>query len=141
MDPLTTVGLIGAIGGPLSGITIAVIADRRSKKSGEANSDVALRAVEVDEKDAHTREIAVMIEGFTASLSNLRTDLEATRERLATAEDELGQTRGEVGELRKRIEKGDRERDELVAHIIELEKMVPYPPGPPTRPIWIRHQS
>ena len=138
MDPIV---LIAAIGGPLSGIIIALVADHRSKRNLHATNQVELKTIEVCEKEAHTHEIAVIIEGFTTSLENMRTDLQDTRAELTATKTELTATREELrrtredhSKLRDRVDQSDIERDLMIRHITDLEALVPNPPGPPTRP-------
>jgi chromosome segregation ATPase len=148
MEPGLAIALTAAILGPLSGVIIAIVTLRGTRTTSHANQTVAEKAVVVDEKQAHNEEIAVIIEGFTQSLNNMRIDLGDTRSELASTKVELKSTRDELratriehhalrtehSELRDQVE---RERNEMIAHIIVLEKQVPNPPGPPTRPHWI----
>lgn len=146
MTTLEMFTVIALILGPVSGIVVAVVVDRRSKRGQEQNTDVALRTVRVDEREAHNHEVAIIIDGFTASLSNMRADLDRAVSESRGLKDELRGQSAEILELREKIDKAEAlaavqagHISELVSHITDLEALVPNPPGPPTRPQWVLH--
>jgi outer membrane murein-binding lipoprotein Lpp len=137
------IALVAGIGGPASGIAVAVIADRRSKREHPTAVDVSQKTVKVSEREAATHEIAVIIDGFNTSMTNLRADVTAAREDSATARAEAREAREEHGLLKEkhealtdRVETSERERAEMIRHIVALENLIPNPPGPPPRPDW-----
>lgn len=140
MNTAQILTLVAAIGGPLSGILIAVISNSRSKRQVEVEQHTTRAAVRVDEKDAHTREIAVILDGYTAVNTALNKSLER-------AETGLIDCSGKYDALEKRFEEAERHNEErerynaalrldLIQHIQALEALVPSPPGPPDRPAW-----
>ena len=138
---VTTLALFGA---PISGVVIARIVDKRAARGQDTQAEINLRAVEVDEKEARSHEITVIIEGFTASMENMRRDLADTRMELTSTKEELASTREELtltrkdqAQLRIHVERADHQRGEMLRHILQLESEYPTPPGPPTRPAWI----
>lgn len=136
MTPLDFLPYIVGLGGPISAIIIAYIVDRRTHKTNQSSSRNSERAVEIDEKEAHTHEVSMIIEGFTQSLESLRTDLTRTQNDLKTARGEIDALRTEQAEANRKIAISNRIRAEMMLHIMALEAMVPNPPGPPTRPLW-----
>ena len=151
MTPLEIIQLVGGIGGPVGGVAIAAIVYAQTRKGSKDSTNVANRAVKVDEKEAHTAEINMIFEGFTASIATLTEDnrrfkeeknqhaKELAEERAARKkmEREIAQMRQDMGVLHERVTKGERERTEMIHHITVLEKQVPNPPGPPKRPAWV----
>lgn len=133
MNTAQMLALIAAIGGPLSGILIAVISNRRSNRVVSTEQTVAKASVRVDEKDAHTREIAVILDGYTAVNSALNKSLE----RAETGLSDCGQ---KYDALEHRFEEYEasarRMQNEMISHIRNLEDLIPTPPGPPERPAW-----
>lgn len=150
MSPLEIIGLVAAIGGPISGVVVAIIVDRRSKHSGRTATEVAMAEVEVSEKQAHNQEIAVIIDGFTASISGLRVDVADARAEAAAARADAAAARKDYQTLRERHDKLSESHEalkfqmeartileqEMLRHIVALEQEFPNPPGPPTRPQW-----
>lgn len=142
MNTAQILTLIAAIGGPISGILIAILSNSRSKKQVGEEQTVARAAVRVDEKDAHTREIAVILDGYTAVNTALNKSLERAETGLTDCSEKYDalERRFEESEQRAR----ERERYEaalrldLIEHIQALEALVPSPPGPPERPTWGR---
>lgn len=132
MDPIAIFGTISLVLGPISGIVVAIIVDNRSKKKAQADATVAERTVGVQEDEAYNHRIAVMIEGFTQAQA--RTDKELNR-----AIEKIEKQEGEIEALHARIDESDKHKEELVRHIVALEKQVPNPPGPIPRPAWIKH--
>lgn len=122
-----------AIAGPLSGIAVAAISNQRSKRQWSRDQQVAAANVNVSEKDAHTREIAVILDGYTKVNQALNTNLE----RAEKASTECSE---KYDALERRFDEAERlnyaRRMELIDHIRRLEDLVPSPPGPPERPKW-----
>lgn len=140
---LNTIAVISAIAAPLSGVVVAIIVNRRTKQERADGSTTAMKSVQVNEKEAHTHEIAVMIEGFSTSLENMRLDLADARAQsaaahaeAASAKQEAASARAELSELRIQIQWYVADRLEMIRHIVHLEDLIPTPPGPPTRPTW-----
>lgn len=133
MTPEQIMAAAIAIAGPVSGFLIAVIANRRSKQQLDKEQSVAVATVTVSEKDAHTREIAVILDGYTKVNQALNSSLE----RVTKSSEECSE---KYDALEKRFDEAERvnavRRYELIDHIRRLEELVPSPPGPPERPKW-----
>lgn len=134
----TTVGLIVAFG-KFVRESIQVRWDNRHQNDSVG---VELKKVAVSERDAQTHEMTAIFEGFTLSLAavsqraqNAETSAAAAHDRATKAEEKAEASEKRADEQDKRIDQVQRERSILVDHIIALEKMVPNPPGPPTRPL------
>lgn len=125
--------LLAAVGGPISGIIIAWMGARRSKRQVAAENQTATRTVAVTERDAHTREISAIIDGYTAVNK-------ATTEALTRAENASSTCAEKYDALEARFEEAERqrriERRETIEHWEALERLIPTPPGPPERPAW-----
>lgn len=140
---LSVIGIVSAVAAPISGVVVAIIVNRRTKQERADGTTTAMRAVSVDEKEAHTHEIAVMIEGFATSLENMRLDLAEARAQsasahaeAASARQEAASARAELSELKIQLQWYVADRLEMIRHIVHLEDLIPTPPGPPTRPTW-----
>lgn len=133
MTPEQILTLIAAVGGPLSGVLIAVISNRRSRQQINHENDVAKATVRVDEKDAHTREIAMILDGYTAVNTALNKSLERTETGLHDCSEKFEELEARFEEYERRSQA---ERLEMIEHIKRLEQLIPYPPGPPERPAW-----
>lgn len=133
MTPEALATYIIAIAGPMSGILIAAIANHRSKKQWAKENQVAITQANVSEKDAHTREIAMILDGYTKVNQALNTSLERaldTSQECSDKYDALEARFDEERELNKHRQR------EMIDHIMRLEALVPSPPGPPDRPEW-----
>jgi septal ring factor EnvC (AmiA/AmiB activator) len=140
MTPNEWASLAGGIGGPVSGIVIALIVWARSRRDTDATTAVAEKGVRVDERQAHTAEVAMIIDGFTESLAAVRSELKDARTELSDARDELKDAAAKYDGLRQEHdalkEQVDMERAAMITHIEALENLIPNPPGPPERPKW-----
>jgi len=133
--------LIVGVAVPALGFLGAWIATVNSRKTGAGQVEVAAAAVRVDEKEANTHEFAVMIDGFTASLTAARDDLKRKGEELVEALGELKEARNELREARTENEtlrsnqaSLHKQYVEMLFHMFQLEILIPNPPGPPPRP-------
>lgn len=142
-NPLTTAALIGGILSPFAAIGAAWMAAVYSRRTGREQTQTAARAVQVDEKEAHTAEIAMIIDGFTASLAAAQDDLRRKGDELTEARGELRQAAADlesanqrINDLRRRVVAYGKQLAEMLFHIMALERLVPNPPGPPARPDW-----
>ena len=136
--------LVVAVGTPLSGIVVALVANTRSRRHVTREQVLATAGVKIDEKDAHTREIAVILDGYTAvNQAQLRAleRAEASADNCNKRYDTL-ETKYDL--LVQRFEVAEEQNEErvrvLVQHVVALEAMVPTPPGPPERPAWFANE-
>lgn len=141
MDLLPIVGVAAAILAPFGSILASVLTYRTMRKRDDAAAGTADRQVDVSEKDAHTKELEMLFSAFGASQESLSNELarvvkaqEAQNEKHAALERKHEELKGQHEKFR---EQHYREREEMIDHIIDLERLVPNPPGPPTRPAWM----
>ncbi|MDQ7877381.1 hypothetical protein Q9R08_05255 [Microbacterium sp. QXD-8] len=135
-NPLGTWAIVGGILSPFLAIGAAVLASVFSRRTGREQNQTSERAVQVDEKEAHTAEIAMIIDGFSASLKQAQADLGGARTELREARDELAHALQDNAALRRRVVGYGKQLREMLFHILALELLVPNPPGPPSRPDW-----
>lgn len=111
----------------VAGIVVNLIISKRNAKTADG-------AVGVSQQNADTTEFSALVEGFKTSLSvtqQLLKDVQAkaTEDREKSAED--------IRKLSQRIDAQNRREDAILAHMTIIENLIPFPPGPPKRPIWI----
>lgn len=117
----------------VSGILAVLVMRNRDKRA----AGTADRQVEVSEKDSHTKEVEMIFSGFTSTLKSQGEQLA----RLTQEQKESSQKYDDLYEKYETLCEENREfrtqRDEMIEHIIDLERLVPNPPGPPLRPTWM----
>lgn len=141
MDLLPIFGVAAAILTPLGSILASILTVRAMRKRDDAAAGTADRQVDVSEKDAHTKELEMLFSAFGASQESLSNELarvvktqEALNEKHAALEKKHEALKEEHEQFR---EQHYREREEMIDHIVDLERLVPNPPGPPSRPSWM----
>lgn len=90
---------------------------------------ISEKVVNVSEQEAQTHQIQAIFEGFNASIA-------AASKRAEAAEAAVAKLSERVTRLEDEREEYLEERDLMVRHIVDLELLVPSPPGPPVRPKW-----
>lgn len=110
------------------GVIVNVIISKRNTRTADS-------AVGVQQQQADTTEFSAIVEGFKLSLAETRQSLndvrtKATEDRERSAED--------IRKLSQRIDAQNRREDSILAHMTVIENLIPFPPGPPQRPVWIR---
>lgn len=109
------------------GVVGTIIASFNSKKVGmKGHENEARRDI-----DNAWDKIATSIQN---QLTSLRTDFDAQKAELGTTRDDLRSTQHELTLAITRLASRERINLILLAHMIELEKMIPTPPGPLPRP-------
>lgn len=129
MNVVQIITLVGAIGGPLSGIVVAWITIYRSKREKRESLQVTDKSLDIQEQEADTHYWSEIVRGFQEQVQVV-TDLYAASER------KVNSLETRYDKLEKRFEDGEKTKQEMLAHIISLEGLVPNPPGPPRRP-WL----
>ena len=119
----------------LLGVLVKAIFDRYS--SSESNK-VSMKEAEITEMEAETHQFTAVIDGFSKAL-------EAVNKRAADAEAAAKEAKAEAKEAKEesdglaaRVKTLEDERQDAIMHVGKLEGMVPNPPGPPDRPVWMR---
>lgn len=101
---------------------------------------ISEKIANISETEAQTHQIQAIFEGFNTSLavvSKRATDAEnALAELRERSESALAELRGRVDKLEDEREEYLEERNLMIRHIVDLEQLVPSPPGPPDRPKW-----
>jgi hypothetical protein len=101
----------------LTGVLVTAFKGRKTGK--ETN--------EISEKDANTRATEQLTEMFTAGLAEIRLELEESKK-------SASKLKVQVEDQQKQIIVASQQQQELIKHILELERLVPTPPGAPPRP-------
>lgn len=136
------IGLLGAIG--------LLYNYFNTRRTGKEDVDVKRDAVEVNEKDASTRGASMALEALTEGLRELRTELGEQKVKSTAQDVVIASQAATIAVLEEnrvasdtrmatqdaKIEYLERLVPEMVAHIELLEKLIPDPPGIPSRPIW-----
>lgn len=100
------------------------------------NNRVQNKQVQVSEKEAETHQWQAIVDGFTASLAAVNVRAENAEREAKDAKAEAATSTGKIALLDSRVGVLETEKREMLNHIIALEHLVPYPPGPPKRPVW-----
>lgn len=115
------------------------------RKNAQGQEQTANKGVGVSEKEADTHQFQAIVDGFKVSL-------EAVERRASSAEDrakeagskaddadaKAGIAEDKANKLSRRVRSLEDERHEAIMHVLLLEALIPYPPGPPARPLWMR---
>lgn len=128
-DVANWAGLISAILLPLSGILVAVITYKRSKRAQLADAAVTDKSLDVKEREADTNYWSALVRGLTDQVmvvNDLYKESEKRHER----------SEAKYETLEKRLNDEVSLKQEMMAHIMQLEDLIPNPPGPPRRP-WL----
>lgn len=141
MDILPIIGVLAAILAPIGAIVGSILTYRTMRKRDDAAAGTADRQVDVSEKDAHTRELEMLFSAFGASQKSLSDELARVVENQKVQNAKHTELDRKHETLKKEYEEFReqhyREREEMIDHIVDLERLVPNPPGPPTRPSWM----
>ena len=123
---------IAAIGGPLSGIAVAIIANRRSKKR-----DTGEVSVLQQEADTHgfAAVTAAMKEAFDSQMEAFDLRLKDQGETIKEQATDIRVLKQRVGTLEEINADLEDTVDKQDQHITALERLIPSPPGPPPRPV------
>lgn len=112
----------------LLGVIITGIIQRKRDKGQQ---QVAEGGVSVSEKEADTHQFQAIIEGFEKSLK-------VVSDRATSAEAKADAAEEKADILSHRVRSLEDERHQAMTHLLLLEALIPYPPGPPERPLWMR---
>jgi hypothetical protein len=125
------------------GVVISAIVQRLRDKDARGVSEAG---VSVSETEAETHQFQAIIEGFSKTLEAVSKRAESAESKAASAEakadaadEKANEAETKANELSRRVRSLEDERNSSVSHIIMLESLIPYPPGPPERPYWMRH--
>ena len=106
---------------------------------------VSEAGVAVSETEAETHQFQAIIDGFTKSLDavskraeSAETKAAAAEEKADAAESKAEDAETKANELSRRVRSLEDDRHAAISHIVMLESLIPYPPGPPERPLWMR---
>lgn len=142
-NPAAIIGLASpflVLIGVLAKVGADWLAQKWSNKNKSKELVVSEKLADISEQEAQTHQIQAIFEGFNSSLA-------VVSKRATDAENALSEFRERseqaVAKLTERVEKLEKEREEyleerdlMVRHIVDLETLVPSPPGPPVRPKW-----
>lgn len=119
----------------LIGVVINGIIQRLN---GKGTQGVAEAGVAVSETEAETHQFQAIIDGFSKSLDAVSKRAESAEKKAAAAEEKADAAELKANELSQRVRSLEDERHDAITHVLLLEAMIPYPPGPPARPAWMR---
>lgn len=122
----------------LIGVVITGIVQRLRDKGTQK---VAEGGVSVSETEAETHQFQAIIDGFTKSLEVVSARAESAEKKATAAESKATEAEDKANELSQRVRSLENERHDAISHVLLLEAMIPYPPGPPTRPLWMRQMG
>lgn len=103
--------------GPIVALVAAIITARVMRRN---NKD----ELHINTKDAETNQFTALTEGYTETFRQLRLDMQDMQKRVIALE----------AEKKVLAIENSSDRALFLAHLTEVEKLVPVPPGPPARP-------
>ena len=126
----------------LIGVIINGIVQRKNAKGQQQTAD---KGVGVSEKEADTHQFQAIVDGFKVSLEAVERRASSAESRAKEAGDKAdeadtkaGAAEDKANKLSRRVRSLEDERHEAIMHVLLLEAMIPFPPGPPERPSWMR---
>jgi cell shape-determining protein MreC len=114
-----TLSIAAIIVGPLTGLLVALIANHRSKKVDDSK-------LVIDRSNSNNELIQTLMEGFTEQIKTVTQANKDLSKKVDTLETKNA-------ELERRLNERDVVKAAMLQHILELEALVPNPPGPPAR--------
>jgi len=103
------------------------------------------KSVAISETEAETHQFQAIIEGFERSLAAVSGRAETAEAKANAAEIKASEANAKAeaaeekaNKLSRRVRSLEDERHEAITHVLLLEALIPYPPGPPERPAWMR---
>lgn len=134
---MNTLALLAVIATPVGGVLGAILKGIYDRRNTRDHKVVATQT-------GHTQEMEVAFEGLTANLNSLqeqlkemRGDVRVAKEDARRTSDDLYTTRTDLRRLESEVADLRVERAAFLIHIGTLESLIPNPPGPPARPIWM----
>ena len=124
--------------GVLVTVVVQRVRDKGLQKVAEQTVGISLKVAGISEKEAATHEFQAIIDGFSKSIGVISDRAKSAEDKAAAAETKANEATDEVAKLVRRVRHLEDERHDAIDHVILLESMVPYPPGPPPRPLWMR---
>lgn len=115
-------------------VTTAVV----QRLNGKSTHNVAQAGVAVSETEAETHQFQAIIDGFTQSLAAVSKRAESAESQSEIAKATAEAAESKANELSQRVRSLEDERHDAITHVLLLEALIPYPPGPPSRPAWMR---
>lgn len=119
----------------LIGVVITGIIQRLRDKGTQG---VAEAGVAVSETEADTHQFQAIIDGFERSLKVVESRAVAAEAKATSAETKAEGAEEKANKLSRRVRSLEDERHQAITHVLLLEALIPYPPGPPERPLWMR---
>lgn len=115
-------------------VTTAIV----QRLNGKGTQNIAQAGVAVSETEAETHQFQAIIDGFEKSLKVVSERAESAEKKADAAEVKAGEAERKANELSQRVRSLEDERHDAITHVLLLEALIPYPPGPPARPAWMR---
>lgn len=115
-----TLATLALFSGPIAAIFGSILTVRVMRKG---NSQMTA----VSNREASTNEFSALTEGFTESFRQMKLQMQELQQRVTDLEKDKEK-------LMAVAAKDLKEKAQILEHLIEVEKLVPNPPGPPPRP-------
>lgn len=119
----------------LLGVVITGIVQRLRDKGSQG---VAEAGVAVSETEAETHQFQAIIDGFEKSLKAVSERAASAESKAEKADTKAGEAEDKANKLSRRVRALEDQQHDAIDHVILLESMIAYPPGPPARPAWMR---
>lgn len=119
----------------LIGVAITAFVQRMNARGSQK---VAEAGVNVSETEADTHQFQVIIEGFSKSLEVVSKRAETAETKADEAKEKADAAEEKANKLSRRVRSLENQRTDAIEHVLILESLIPDPPGPPARPIWMR---
>lgn len=109
---------------------------QRARDKGQQKTSE--KTVAVSETEAETHQFQAIVDGFERSLKVVSERAEKAEQKADAAELKADGAEQKANKLSHRVRSLEDERHQAITHVLLLEALIPYPPGPPERPLWMR---
>lgn len=122
---------------PITSVLTLIVKGLFDRRSGRTQEKVAETGARVSEMDVAFDGLTVNINAMADQLKEVRAELRDTKADARRTQDELNTTRSDLRRLETQVTDLRVERLHFIQHITLLEGLVPNPPGPPSRPLFM----
>lgn len=122
---------------PVTSVITLIIQNLFARRKNKTDAQVQLGNARVSEMDVAFDGLTSNINSMSEQLKELRGELRDAKADARRTQDELNTTRSDLRRLETQVSDLRVERLHFLSHISLLESLVPSPPGPPTRPVFM----